>query len=107
MLKIRNGKLMNGRTRISANQQSLNTKMMLAGMFGMNPLIPLEEVCDEFLSLSHKTALRKARVNELPFPALRLGKSQKAPWVVNIDDLAEYVEHSSRVARNDWQRAQV
>ena len=98
---------MNVRPRALSNQQSFNTKMMLAAMFGMNPLISLEAVCDEFLSLSHSTALRKARLNELPFPTLRLGDSQKSPRVVNIDDLAEFVDHKSRAARAEWKRAQI
>jgi len=98
---------MNVRARTASNQQSFNTKMMLASIFGMNPLISLEEVCGEFLSLSYNTALRKARVNELPFPVLRLGDSQKSPWMVNIDDLAEFVDHTSRVARSEWKRAQI
>lgn len=81
--------------------------MMLAAMFGMNPFISLEEVCDEFLLLSYSTALRKARLNELPFPTLRLGDSQKSPRMVNIDDLAEFVDDTSRVARSEWKRAQI
>ncbi|CAK1942272.1 Pyocin activator protein PrtN [Vibrio crassostreae] len=85
----------------------LSTKSMLAGVFGMKPCIPLAEVTEEFLDISFTTAQRKARLNELPFPAFRLGLSQKAPWYVNLDDLAEYIEIRSSEARKAWQRAMV
>lgn len=99
--------LMNVRKQPSLSQQSFSTKMMLSGIFGMSPLIALECICSEFLDISYKTATRKANLNELPFPAFRLGESQKAKWVVNIDDLAMYIDKESERARADWLSVQV
>ncbi|WP_299692606.1 pyocin activator PrtN family protein [uncultured Vibrio sp.] len=83
----------------------LSTKSMLAGVFGMKPCIPLAEITEEFLDISFSTAQRKARLNELPFPAFRLGLSQKSPWYVNLDDLAVYIDERSSAARTAWRRA--
>jgi len=99
--------LINVVSKNTSAQQSFNTKMMLVGLFGMNPFISLEQVCNEFLSLSYNTALRKARLHELPFPALRLDSSQKSPWLVSIDDLAEFVDQTSQAARSEWKRGQI
>ncbi|EGQ8008893.1 TPA: hypothetical protein GRR58_22090 [Vibrio parahaemolyticus] len=85
----------------------LSTKSMLAGMFGMKPCVPLEDITEEFLDISFNTAQRKARLNELPFPAFRLGMSQKSPWYVNLDELAEYIEKRSSEARTAWKRAMI
>lgn len=97
---------MAGRNTRSTNNL-LSTKSMLAGMFGMKPCVSLEEVTEEFLDISFSTAQRKARLNELPFPCFRLGMSQKSPWFINLDDLAEYIDERSSAARTAWQRAMV
>ncbi|CAE6883244.1 conserved hypothetical protein [Vibrio harveyi] len=97
---------MTGRTARNTNNL-LSTKAMLAGMFGMKPCIPLDEIATEFLDISIKTAQRKARLNELPFPTFRLGISQKSPWYVNLDDLAIYIDERSSSARKAWQRAMI
>jgi len=80
---------------------------MLLGMFGMVPLIPLKEICDMLLDIAYSTAVRKARINELPFPTMRLGDSQKAKCVVHINDLAAYIDNENNHARAEWKRAQV
>lgn len=87
--------------------KNFETKLLLISLFGTLPLIPLERVCEEILDLSYNTALRKARVDGLPFPALRLEKSQKSKWFVNIEDLALFIDNKSKNARAQWQRAQV
>ncbi|MGY5450528.1 pyocin activator PrtN family protein [Agarivorans sp. MS3-6] len=87
------------------NNNLFSTKAMLAGMFGMKPCVPLQEVTQEFLDMSFNTAQRKARLNELPFPAFRLGKTQKAPWFVCLNALAEYVEEQSKYAKQQWRRS--
>ena len=39
----------------------------------------------------------------LPVPAFRCG-SQKSPWLVNVEDLADYIESQRRQALQEWQK---
>ena len=64
------------------------TATLLAAKFQNQPLISLVDVAGEYLGLTPSTAKRKARVNDLPFPVLRLSDSQKAPWLVKFEHFA-------------------
>ncbi|MDP2491844.1 pyocin activator PrtN family protein [Vibrio splendidus] len=89
----------------SRNESRLDTKSMLTVMFGMNPIVALEAVTEQFLDISINTAQRKARLNELPFATFRLGESQKSPWFVYIDDLAGYIDQQRALAQIAHTRA--
>ncbi|OCH11555.1 hypothetical protein A6E03_04240 [Aliivibrio sp. 1S128] len=78
------------------------TNSLLAVQFNNMALIPLEIIAKEFLGLTPAAAKRKARNQELPFPVIRLIKSQKSPWLINFDDLVAYVERMSQEAYKDW-----
>lgn len=67
-----------------------------------SPVIPLEKVCDEFFGCSRNTAKQRAKSGTLPIPAFRLGKSQKLPWMIKVQDLANFIEHSSSMAKKEW-----
>lgn len=67
-----------------------------------SPVIPLEKVCDEFFGCSRNTAKQRAKSGTLPVPAFRLGKSQKLPWMIKIQDLANFIEQSSSMAKKEW-----
>lgn len=66
------------------------------------PIIPLEKICDDYFGFSKNTAKQRARSGTLPVPAFRLGKSQKLPWMIHVRDLANFIEHSSNEAKNEW-----
>ncbi|EIA1496860.1 MULTISPECIES: pyocin activator PrtN family protein [Vibrio] len=82
------------------------TATLLAAKFQNQPLISLVDVAGEYLGLTPSTAKRKARVNDLPFPVLRLSDSQKAPWLVKFEHFVEYVERTAANSHSDWLRMQ-
>lgn len=80
--------------------------MMLLITFGMSPVVSVRDIAVEYLGMSPNTALKKAREQALPLPTFRLGDSQKADWVVSIDDLALLVTQRAEQARSEWQYLQ-
>ena len=76
-------------------------EMMLLIKFE-SPIIPLEKICNEYFGCSRNTAKQRAKSGTLPVPAFRLGKSQKLPWMINVQDLANFIEQNSTEAKNEW-----
>lgn len=77
------------------------TEILLLMQFE-TPTIPLENICEMFLSISKATAKQRARAGTLPVPAFRLGESQKAPWLVHAQDLAYFIEKRRAEAKKEW-----
>ncbi len=71
------------------------------------PVIPLAEVCERYFGLSYEEALKKAARNELPVPAFRLTKSQRAPMMVSAEALGAWIDKLDAEAKVLWQRSQV
>lgn len=71
------------------------------------PAIPLADVCEKYLGMKYEHARRKANKNALPFPAYRLDESKKAPWMVNLAHLAEYIDAQGDKASTAWAESQV
>ena len=84
------------------SSNSIDTRYLLLGQFGHRPVIELEEICTELFGLSYRTASRKANQNELPVPVFKMLESQKAPWLVHLDALAEYMEQKAKNAKREW-----
>lgn len=79
----------------------LNTYTMLVLRY-MSPVVPLENVVQDYLShMSLEIAKRKAVKQELPFPVVRLGEKQKSSWMVNLSDLAAYIDKQTALAQHD------
>ena len=53
--------------------------------------VPLTTIAEYYLGLDPETAKRRAAKNEIPFPIFKVAKSQKAPWLVNVYDLAKFL----------------
>lgn len=84
----------------------MNTLFILMAAHNGQAVIPLQEVGEKYLGITEKAKLsQKARTGELPLPAFRLEKSQKAPWLVHIQDLATYIDQQQEKAQSDWQQA--
>lgn len=66
--------------------------------------IPLERVCHIF-GLGADEAAKRANRHKLPVPAYRAG-TQKAPWIVDANHLAEYLDDLKAKAADDWRRVQ-
>lgn len=73
------------KTRNAAQSQ---TMYFLMTEHGAKTLIPLEDIAFTVLGLSVNAAKTKAKRQLLPFAVTRMYDSQKAPWVVHIQDLA-------------------
>ncbi|ANF59594.1 hypothetical protein A5892_09605 [Halotalea alkalilenta] len=64
----------------------------LLAEFGGRAQIPLEEVAERYFGICAKTAASRPLAQRLPVPAYRAVRSQKAPWLVSVADLATYLD---------------
>jgi hypothetical protein len=79
----------------------MNTVFLLMAEYE-SPTIPLVPVAEKYLQMSERKAKNLASTQELPFPVLRGGESQKSGWFVHIDDLARYIDMQREKARGQW-----
>ncbi|KAF1368760.1 pyocin activator PrtN family protein [Yokenella regensburgei] len=82
----------------------MNTMFLLLAEFE-SPTIPLDEVAQRYLNMSPQVAAVRAAANELPFPTFRMGASQKAPRMVHIRDLADFIDTQKAAAKKEWEYA--
>ena len=80
----------------------MNKTEMLLFVKYETPIIPLELICEEYFGCAKGTAKLRAKAGVLPIPAFRLGTSQKLPWMVNISDLAIFIDKAHDEARRAW-----
>lgn len=66
--------------------------------------IPLEKVAQKYLGMDERQWKRAAALQQLPFPVFRAG-SQKAPWMVSVNALAQYLDKREADAAKDWKGA--
>lgn len=84
---------------------TINRVYLLLGMFN-GADVPLEKVVAHYLPhLSEREWKRRASLQQLPFPVFRAEKSQKAPWLVNVNALAEYLDKQAAEQAKDWRAA--
>ncbi|MDR6298234.1 pyocin activator PrtN family protein [Pantoea dispersa] len=69
----------------------MNTLFLLMAEYE-TATVPLSQVCEKYFGLKAATAERKAAENKLPIPTFRTAESQKAPRMVHISDLAEFID---------------
>lgn len=77
------------------------TLFLLLAEFGTGH-IPVER-CAHHFGMTADEAKRAATRQKLPVPAFRLG-SQKSPWLVSAEALAEHIDQAKTAATKDWQR---
>jgi hypothetical protein len=65
--------------------------------------IPLASCCEKYFGMEYKKAARLARKQNLPVPAYRCG-SQKSPWMISADKLAEFVDKKKAEAEAHWRK---
>ncbi len=70
-----------------------------------SPTVKLEDICEEFFGMGREKAYQYANVNALPVPTFRAAESQKAPRLVHIDDLAQFLDAQREAARKEWDRS--
>ncbi|WP_088211123.1 pyocin activator PrtN family protein [Shewanella sp. Shew256] len=78
----------------------MNTAFLLMAQFN-KVIVPLEEISKEFFALEPRTAANYAKAGRLPVPAFRGGEGNKAPWLVNVNDLAAYLDKQRDAAAKD------
>lgn len=79
----------------------MNTLFLVLAEFG-SAEIPLNALAEKYLGLSPAQAKRQAGRQALPFPVHRGSKSQKAPWLVHAQDLADHIDQQRAQARSEW-----
>jgi hypothetical protein len=77
------------------------TLFLLLAEFGTGH-IPVERCCQHF-GMSAYEAKRAATRQQLPVPAFRLG-SQKSPWLVSAEALANYIDERRKAAEVEWRK---
>ncbi|SPZ22153.1 Pyocin activator protein PrtN [Providencia rettgeri] len=80
----------------------MNTVFLLMAEFETSQ-IPLSVVAEKFLNLTPSYADRQATLGKLPFPTYR-DDSQKAPRMVHISDLAEWIDKRRSEARKEFSK---
>lgn len=82
----------------------MKTMMLLLAQYEKTT-IPLEDVCEEYFACSRHTAKVRAKASALPIPAFQVGKSNKAPWFVHVEDLANLIDQQRADALRDFKQA--
>lgn len=83
----------------------MNTTFLLMAEFETSQ-IPLKDVAERYMRMDYKRACEKAAKQSLPFPVYRCGSSQKAPWLVSVNDLAKYLDAERDRHTHDHERIQ-
>lgn len=78
----------------------MNTVFLLMAEFN-TPTILLSDIAERYLGMKPATASRKADAGDLQIPSFRLNDSQKAPRIVHVSDLAEYIDKERTKAKAD------
>ncbi|MGE9549900.1 pyocin activator PrtN family protein [Erwinia amylovora] len=66
-------------------------------------IVPLAEVSEKYFGMKAEHADRKAALCKLPIPTFRAGTSQKAPRMVHIKDLADYIDQQRKEGTDLYQ----
>lgn len=78
----------------------MNTVFLLMAEFGTST-IPLAQIAERYLGMKPSTADKKAGAGDLPIPTFRIGDSQKAPRMVHVKDLAEFIDTRRKAAKEE------
>jgi len=80
----------------------MNTQFALLARFE-SPTVQLKVICEEFFGYTPKTAEQKAKGQDLPVPTFKLRDSERSPSLINVSDLAVYIDKQHALATSDWQ----
>lgn len=85
----------------SASNPEIDTGLFLAMKY-RKPVVLLKDIIPEYLPhLDERTAAKQAAACKLPFPAFR-AHGAKSPWMVNVADIACWLDQAREAAANDW-----
>ncbi|WP_440517396.1 pyocin activator PrtN family protein [Serratia sarumanii] len=66
--------------------------------------IPLEKIAEKYLGISIELANKRANAGKLPIPSFRAVDSNKAPRLVHVKDLADYLDQRTAAAREEFKQ---
>jgi len=85
------------------SEHNTDTSFLLAMRY-RKPVILLEEAIKDYLPhLELNAAKRLASACKLPFPAFRPAGA-KSQWMVNVADIAVWLDEEREKAANDWNK---
>ena len=85
------------------NKHDTDTSFILAMQY-RKPVILLEDAIKDYLPhLELGAAKRQASSCSLPFPAFRPAGSE-SQWMVNVADIATWLDNEREKASQDWER---
>lgn len=85
------------------NQHETDTSFLLAMRY-RKPVILLDEAIKDYLPhLEIDAAKRLASTCKLPFPAFR-PSGAKSQWLVNVADIATWLDNEREKAAKDWHK---
>lgn len=83
----------------------MNTAFLLLARYNGLPIIPVETVCrDYFRHLTAEKFLRKVLAGEIALPIVRMESSQKCAKGIHVNDLAEYLDRQTELARKECEQ---
>ncbi len=78
-----------------------STYFSLMAEFG-SAQIPLGQMCEKYFNVSPAIAKRKAAVQSLPIPVIKLQKGQKGQYFVKAEILANHIDEQVVQAEKEW-----
>jgi hypothetical protein len=85
------------------NEAIMNTVFLLMAEFESST-IPLSDIAERYLGMKPATADKKAGAGDLPIATFRIGDSQKAPRIVHVQDLADFIDRRRQEAQDEMER---
>ena len=80
----------------------MNTAFLLMAQYRGKAIVPIEDVCRDYLSHLDPTKLvQKISPGEIAIPLVRMEASQKCAKGVNLLDLAKYLDARVEAARKE------
>lgn len=80
----------------------MNTVFLLMAEFN-TPTIPLSQIAERYLGMKPETANKKANLGQLDIPTFRLDDGQKAPRIVHVKDLADFIDKKREEAKKEFE----
>ncbi|UVL97979.1 pyocin activator PrtN family protein [Pseudomonas atacamensis] len=83
----------------------MNTLFLLMAQYSGQAVIPLSQVCTDYMGLTVEKFKSKCLSGEIEIPITRLGaNSQKASLGIHIQDLAEYIDRQRTKAAEEQKK---
>lgn len=83
----------------------MNTLFLLMAQYSGQAVIPISQVCSDYMGLTVEKFKSKCLSGEIDIPILRLGaNSQKACLGIHIKDLAEYIDRQRKKATEEQEK---